>query len=353
LGRRRASTTKSKRPKVRPAVPEPEDRSVGRRQTPTTQSQRPKVTPRQRPKVTPTPAPEPDDTVPEKQHAKPSKQRRIPFPTSAEDWGAEHRRLGPQNKPASPSDQPDSQDQASPPDQHGPEHERPVSSSSADDDAGQKGRVNIDRIMEEASEYRLNGTVVFERLCDALGTRDPDFVWGLTQQIISATKNFHFGEALGWVLSFIKDMKPQTHARRTLAVQMACVQVASMHFTDQLAPAPNGEIDIRKQDSAARILTSLHRTYAMQLNTLKNLLSGGEQRVTVRHVSVNEGGQAIVGNVDHSPRILDHNDPTTPALTDKRQPAIDVVSKRVRTRARSKKAKPSTSKKVNHDVKRS
>ena len=36
----------------------------------------------------------------------------------------------------------------------------------------------------------------------------------------------------------------------------------------------------------------------MQLESLKRYRTGGEQKVVVQHVNVNEGGQAIVGTVD-------------------------------------------------------
>ena len=35
----------------------------------------------------------------------------------------------------------------------------------------------------------------------------------------------------------------------------------------------------------------------MQVEALKRYRTGGEQKVTVQHVTVNEGGQAIVGSV--------------------------------------------------------
>jgi hypothetical protein len=35
----------------------------------------------------------------------------------------------------------------------------------------------------------------------------------------------------------------------------------------------------------------------MQVEALKRYRTGGEQKVTVEHVTVNQGGQAIVGNI--------------------------------------------------------
>jgi hypothetical protein len=46
----------------------------------------------------------------------------------------------------------------------------------------------------------------------------------------------------------------------------------------------------------------LTRTFAMQMEALKRYRSGAEQKVTLQHVSVAEGGQAIVGNVTQAPR---------------------------------------------------
>ena len=39
------------------------------------------------------------------------------------------------------------------------------------------------------------------------------------------------------------------------------------------------------------------RTYVTQVETLRRLRHGGSQYVRVEHVHVNEGGQAIIGNV--------------------------------------------------------
>jgi hypothetical protein len=45
--------------------------------------------------------------------------------------------------------------------------------------------------------------------------------------------------------------------------------------------------------AAARLL----RAYATQVEALRRLRNGGSQTVRVEHVHVNEGGQALIGNV--------------------------------------------------------
>jgi hypothetical protein len=65
----------------------------------------------------------------------------------------------------------------------------------------------------------------------------------------------------------------------------------------------------------------------MQMEALKRYRTGGEQKVTVQHVSVGEGGQAIVGNVTQAapgtaPKKAANKDP---ALTDARQSAMPII----------------------------
>ena len=54
---------------------------------------------------------------------------------------------------------------------------------------------------------------------------------------------------------------------------------------------------VAKASAAARLL----RTYAAQVETLRRLRNGGSQLVRVEHVHVNEGGQALIGNVKSTP----------------------------------------------------
>ena len=55
---------------------------------------------------------------------------------------------------------------------------------------------------------------------------------------------------------------------------------------------------IQQIDSAERRFNKLARTFTAQVEALKRYRSKGEQKVTVEHVHVHDGGQAIVGNVE-------------------------------------------------------
>jgi hypothetical protein len=99
--------------------------------------------------------------------------------------------------------------------------------------------------------------------------------------------------ALNFMISVIKGVEPKDPLEAMLAAQMAAVHILTMEFARRL----NNVGNIPQQDSAERALNKLGRTFAAQVEALKRYHTGGEQKVTVEHVTVNEGGKAIVGTV--------------------------------------------------------
>jgi hypothetical protein len=92
----------------------------------------------------------------------------------------------------------------------------------------------------------------------------------------------------------VKGIEPKDQVEAMLAAQMAAVHLTTMTFARRLANVEN----IPQQDSAERSFNKLARTFTTQLEALKRYRTGGEQKVTVQHVHVHEGGQAIVGTVE-------------------------------------------------------
>ncbi len=137
-------------------------------------------------------------------------------------------------------------------------------------------------------------------LMEALASADDDFVDGIVSQLVNVSgRGQDIDErGLNFMLSILKGIEPRDQLETMLAVQMAAVHVASMTFAHRLAHVDN----IAQQDSAERAFNKLTRTFATQMEALKRYRTGAEQKVTLQHVSVAEGGQAIVGNVTHAPR---------------------------------------------------
>ena len=138
----------------------------------------------------------------------------------------------------------------------------------------------------------FTGTLAVMR---AMGTSDRDFFDGLMLQLVNAGQGKGPSDnAVDFMLAVIKGVEPRDQIETMLAAQMAALHMASMTFARRLAHVDN----IQQQDSAERAFNKLTRTFAAQVEALKNYRSKGEQRMVVQHVNVAEGGQAIVGNVN-------------------------------------------------------
>ena len=132
-------------------------------------------------------------------------------------------------------------------------------------------------------------------LMKAIGTSDVDFYDGLVGQLVNASKEKQVSEkGTNFMLAIVKGIEPRDQIEAMLAAQMAAVHMASMTFARRLAHVDN----ISQQDSAERAFNKLTRTFAAQVSALKEYRSKGEQKMTVQHVHVAEGGQATVGNVN-------------------------------------------------------
>jgi hypothetical protein len=142
-------------------------------------------------------------------------------------------------------------------------------------------------------------------LYEALGTTDDAFFEGLVSQMVDAT--MRRGEAdpkmLNFMVSVVKGNEPRDQLEAMLAAQMAAIHIATLKVSRTLA----GSTTITQQDSAERSFNKLARTFTTQLEALKRYRSTGEQKVTVQHVTVNDGGQAVVGSVTHGGRGREEN----------------------------------------------
>lgn len=98
--------------------------------------------------------------------------------------------------------------------------------------------------------------------------------------------------ATDFALGFVDAMEPRNAAEALLLTQMAATHQATMMLARRLNTVEN----IPQQDSAERALNKLGKTFAAQMDTLKRYRSNGQQTVRVERVTVQDGGQAIVGN---------------------------------------------------------
>jgi hypothetical protein len=81
---------------------------------------------------------------------------------------------------------------------------------------------------------------------------------------------------------------------KMLAHQLAAAHKATMEMIGSLVPhSRDAAIQNRRLNAAVRCMTA----YQQGLLTLGKLRMGGHQRISVQHIQVSDGGQAIVGDV--------------------------------------------------------
>jgi hypothetical protein len=174
-------------------------------------------------------------------------------------------------------------------------------------------------------------TTGYVLLMEALGTTDFDFTIGLLGQLANAGskgREIDVGN-VNFMLAIIHGIKPRDQIEVMLAAQMAAVHMATITFARRLAHVDN----IQQQDSAERAFNKLTRTFTTQMEALKRYRTGGEQKVTVQHVTVAEGGQAIVGNVTQGRREAVPDKAVSPlALNDVKTAPMPIVEAKSQVR---------------------
>ena len=134
-----------------------------------------------------------------------------------------------------------------------------------------------------------------------LATEDQEFPGLLLAQAITTT-HLPFGETHDkfngkFTEAAVRSLGPRDVLEALLAAQMVQTHNLAMEYLRRAAIKGQTTVGIELYTNFANRLL---RTYVAQVEALKTYRSKGEQRVEVKHVHVNRGGQAIVGAVSHS-----------------------------------------------------
>lgn len=159
----------------------------------------------------------------------------------------------------------------------------------------------------------------FTSRMEPFGITDPRFLAPLFQQLIEA--DGFGGDGVEFAAAVVQGIKPQDYVVAMLSVQMATMHWATMKYMRQVG-APRGT---QHQEVAVAMATKLARTFTAQMEALKRYRTGGEQKITVRHVSVGDGGQAIVGSTITHNALEEPAENKLPALTNARQSAMPII----------------------------
>jgi len=142
------------------------------------------------------------------------------------------------------------------------------------------------------------------KLSEAFATADADLQIHLMDQVMYTFKGTLGSdeachektlEACNKTFAFLAQFKPRDEVEALLAIQMLGVHNLAM---DCLQRAMMGGQTFAGRQSNVNYATKMNRTFISQLTALKKYREGGQQKMTVEHIHINEGGQAIVGQVN-------------------------------------------------------
>jgi hypothetical protein len=136
------------------------------------------------------------------------------------------------------------------------------------------------------------------RLLSAFGTSEPGFAILMLDGIINAAceggpAHLPRSGPINDALAAATGIGARDAIEGMLATQMVATHVAAVRALRHL----KGSETIVQQNSNGNLAVKLLRTFTMQLEALQRYRGKGQQKVTVEHVHVNAGGQAVVGAV--------------------------------------------------------
>jgi len=139
-------------------------------------------------------------------------------------------------------------------------------------------------------------------LAEALGAADRDALHGMLRQLVKASAVAQKPDEsnLAFMVSMIRSIAPKDSIESMLISQMVSVHMAAMRCACRLACTA----DLMQQESVTRALTRLSRTFAAQVEALNRHRNSDERAITVKYLSVQDGGHAIVGNVTQHANVL-------------------------------------------------
>ena len=136
-----------------------------------------------------------------------------------------------------------------------------------------------------------------------MGTHDADLTNSIIGQMIgicsSGKKDSElFNQTTNASMAAILEIDPQDATELMLATQMVAAHNIAMEMSRR-ALLVDGQTDEVVNFNVNR-MTKLMRTYTAQMEALNKYRNKGKQQITVKHqhVNVNDGGQAVIGDVN-------------------------------------------------------
>jgi len=169
-------------------------------------------------------------------------------------------------------------------------------------------RTEVSAPVLDPNVKREKGPELFKaKLTEASGSTDSEFQNRLLAQVVSTcfatdrSKPLDQSKALeqcNSILAVLYGIKPQDELEGMLVAQMLGTHNLGMMFLEKATNKDQSPEDINLNITWA---SKLLRLYTAQVEALSKYRNRGQQKVTVEHIHVNAGGQAVVGIVNPKP----------------------------------------------------
>lgn len=151
--------------------------------------------------------------------------------------------------------------------------------------------ISIEPIIQNSIDETQKEKVFRSNVFAATGTVSKSYGSSLLTSMFSALSSHDKQDSLNAAYEALLAMKPQDEQEGMLCSRLIMLHDQYMHF---MAKTVHPEQSSKGADDNINRATKLMRLYNETLETLNRHRRKGEQRVTVQHVNVNQGGQAIV-----------------------------------------------------------
>jgi len=139
--------------------------------------------------------------------------------------------------------------------------------------------------------YPLDETQV--RAFETTAFSDKDAAMKLLNQVAESQSDPDAVSNKNAAFAFLNGIAPESPLEGLLAAQAVAAHNLAMEFSRRAMTTDNPEQIDRHVNRSAKMM----RTFTAQVEALQKLRNKGQQKITVQHVQVNEGGQAIIGDV--------------------------------------------------------
>lgn len=143
---------------------------------------------------------------------------------------------------------------------------------------------------EDGALVKKPGKDILPDLMEATASYSPDLINMMIYQMHGVANGSL--EKVNAAFAFLRGMEPRDEAEAMLLAQMFTTNALVMEFGARAIQMENPELAELNANRVARLTAR----YMEQMDALNKYRGKGQQTVTVTHMNVNSGGQAMVGN---------------------------------------------------------